>query len=143
MKKVWFWLLYFFLFQTLKCEFERKIPNDLHQNFINCCMDIWTRIDLVRAINANHEQKDDFLDDIFILLIMSYNQFKKIKDCIITQDDEIVIKDISELIVLIEKSFKEVFSKIKTGSYLGIIYLIKRMKKELKIPSHLQSNIPS
>lgn len=102
----------------------------------NKLMNLWTKIDLVRASYGTHEQKEEFIKDLFSDINEFYRQIyfqkefnKKEKVCHI------------KLIKIIIKNFQEVFDNINNRESLIIIFILNQILNYLKYPIDIKPKI--
>ncbi|MBA3751581.1 hypothetical protein H0X06_02130 [Candidatus Dependentiae bacterium] len=102
------------------------------EDFHALCMDIWTRTDLVQAINAKKRQRKTILHYVReSLFVVSLKMEKFIVD-----DHRPFYK---KIILSMKCSFKNAFSPCRTRSYKTCISLFNSMLMRLKGPVHLEA----
>lgn len=129
-------LIIYFIFITFLIKSEPEIYNYVN----NKLMQIWTNIDLIRAINSTEEQKKEFAKNIFkelLIINKAINLNLKFKEK--TTD----IKVIKKLIRSIISNFNEVFNSIDIKESILISFILNKILLNLKYPIYINPQIAS
>lgn len=114
--------------------FAYSIENDEGLNEL--CMNLWTTIDLVRAINIKDYQKDYFLNKIFDNLLNIYAEYKynKFRNKLCNE------KNLIEILDSVKENFHEVFANDNNKAYISSCFILEKLLCLLKSPSNINSN---
>ncbi len=95
------------------------------EDFHVLCMDIWTRTDLVQAINAKKRQRKIILRYVRESLCMAFLKMEKF----VVDEQRPFYK---KIVQLMKSSFENAFSPCRTRSYKVCIYLFNTMLMRLE-----------
>jgi len=114
------------------------ISCDNHNNFIQDLMELWTQIDLVRAINIDNKQKKKFIKDLYFHVISIYDKYDYLP---LSNMGSEKIKEIEELIGSVMSHFEDVFGNINNAKTLRIYFILNKIFSSLKRPFGIESKI--
>lgn len=145
MRACWYCFYLFLLTGTLNakgiqeggCRFWgfslRKAPS--YENFVKMGMDIWTNLDLVRAIYTTPEQKNEICGELIKMIQALCKEFKVIKKYIEVQHTE----ELYALIETIKIAFCDLFDKHTHSAYTQTVLLLNELLEHLKVPNQVTS----
>lgn len=113
-----------------------------HQDFCTTCMDLWTKIDLVQAINSDHVVKQQVLVELVQCIRMLHVAAEKIKQPIYRSRESSYYDTIS-LILALKNAFEVVFKDTDPFLYGASLQLFNGMIEELVTPADIESEVPS
>lgn len=121
-------------------DFKEKNEFEICDNFVNLCMDIWTQVDIIRAINTTDAQKKQFIDDMADIIVKLHYQMQLIKQNVSNKN---ILKqyNLEDLVQCIENSFNDVFPNIASSGFTTISFLLSKIKNGLNFPSDLTTEI--
>lgn len=115
---------------------EIGICNYLNKNL----MQIWTNIDLIRAIYSTQEQRQEFAQNIFLDLL-ALN--KNINLNLIYKEEKKQIKKVKKLLRKVINSFNEVFNNLDIKESILISFILNKMLLNLKYPIYIDPKVTS
>lgn len=122
------------------CFYGQDGKDDLSGSLTDKIMIIWTKIDIVRAINTDHNQKNMFLKDLLSDSLDAYyllRQLKTVPNISNVQYDQ----DIVNLVQSVRKSFQEVFCMVNNVDVYCFGFVLQNIVNLLKMPEDIQSQI--
>lgn len=120
--------------------FALKAQNELYESFVENIMVIWTKIDIVRAINTDNNHKNIFLEELIDHSLNAYylSQLIKVVPEFFSGDCD---KDMVNLIAYVQESFEEVFHPVKNDDFHVFCFVLQQIVNLLKTPENVESEI--
>jgi len=113
---------------------------NFYESFVENIMTIWTKIDIVRAINTDNSQKNIFLEDLINDSFDAYYLSRHIKKLPEFMEEE-YDKDMVNLIACVQESFEEVFCPVKNIDFHVFCFVLQKIVNVLKTPENIESKI--
>lgn len=134
--------LIFFLFFGLKmfiCSGQSS-EVDLYQPLVDNIMVMWTKIDIVRAINIDNSQKKILLEDLINDSFDAYYLSRQFTAPLLTMHYD---QDFANLVSCVRESFEEVFCSINNNDFYVFCVVLQKIVNMLKAPKNINPEIPT
>lgn len=112
---------------------------NFYESLVENIMTIWTKIDIVRAINTDNSQKNIFLEDLINDSFDAYYLSRHVKKLPFTGEE--YDKDMVNLIISVQESFEEVFCPVKNVDFHVFCFVLQKIVHVLKTPENIESKI--
>lgn len=123
--------------QRLWGSFVREVSS--YESFEKLCIELWTYVDLVRAINTTLEQKKGICIELAEMITEIHKRFSALNGCFNQRKNE-DRQELIENLETIKDSFVSLFSKEGTLAYAKSLALLSHMIDILKTPDHIKAN---
>lgn len=133
-------VVFFVLLFGVSSFYGQHDENDLGKSLVHTVMDMWTKIDIVRAINTDYDQKNIFLEDLINDSFEGYYISRQIKRAAVISNARFD-QDLIDLIATVRKSFEEVFCPVNNADFYVFCYVLQKIVNVLKIPEHIEPHI--
>jgi hypothetical protein len=110
-----------------------------YEQLLNTCMELWTYLDLVRAICTTPEQREDICRDLTTMIRDMHKQFLAFEHVCHarTYDEQKALVDNLETI---QKSFMALFCDTPADYYKESVLLLSCLVSKLKAPNNITTN---
>ncbi len=116
--------------------FARKAPS--YESFLKRCMDVWTNLDLVRAIHTTDEQRKEICTELVKMVEELWREYRSLRSIIQTQKQEDKA-GLIELLEIIKEEFCAIFCKENSLVYSKTVILLNRLIYTLKAPGNIKT----
>ena len=118
-------------------------PIECRDDFTALCMDLWTVMDLVRAINSDPAIERKVLTELqkgFVALHTAVPHIQlATRGC---QEDQWDV-DVYELVAELRVTLKKVFKDKKSPAYKKAVRLLSKLLEALETPIHIDAQVPA
>lgn len=127
-----------FNFIALK-SFDSDCSEGDYNNFFELCIEVWTQIDLIRAINSSDEQKNIFLKEFIDHILNIYKQSDKLftKKCLFNFQNK--FEHAKSLLSDLKNSFEEVFENLSNlPEFIASKFILEKLILSLEVPIEIE-----
>lgn len=110
------------------------------QDFCGLCMDLWTKIDLVQAINTDQKVRKEVLKELAKGISILCSSREKIKKPVYRSRESSTYDTIA-LIIALKNAFEAVFKETDSALYASSLKLLNGMIEELISPVNIEAEV--
>lgn len=109
-----------------------------YESFLKRCMDVWTNLDLVRAIYTTDDQKEEIRTELVKMVEELWKEYRALSR-IIKSQSKVDRDGLIDLLETVKESFCSIFCKGTCPVYSKTVFLLNKLIETLKAPGNIKT----